>query len=50
MISYRDSVKNKILKEHISAKHLRDNQCPNCGFIEQNPDYDTVCGKCGHLK
>ena len=54
-ISFDAKIKNKLLKdfyecEDLKRKKVEELSCPNCGEIEQDPDYESVCGVCGHLR
>ena len=54
-IPYQDVLKNKLLKdfhecEDLKRKKLEELSCLNCGEIEQDPEYQSICGVCGHLK
>ena len=52
---FQDVLKNKFLKdfhecEDLKRKKVEELSCPNCGEIEQDPEYQSICGVCGHLK
>ena len=54
-ISFNETLKNKLLKdfhecEDLKRKKVEELACPNCGFVDQEPEYQSICGNCGHLK
>lgn len=55
-IKFKTMLKNKRLDnfedeecEEFKRKKI-ELRCPNCGYLEQDPLYDSVCGACGHLR
>jgi len=54
-ISFDDAIKNKLLhvfdeEEQKPVKSIDKARCVNCGFIDQEPEYEGICSNCGHLK
>lgn len=37
-------------QERMIKRRIDETQCPNCGFIDQEPEYDSICSNCGHIK
>jgi len=37
-------------EEQKPVKSIDKARCVNCGFIDQEPEYEGICSNCGHLK
>lgn len=47
-VSYRAMVRQKPLS--FFRKGRDEDVCPSCGEVEQDPEYDSICGLCGFKK
>lgn len=56
MIKFETMIRNKSIidfddeDEEKLKKRVDERACPNCGFVDQEPEYDSICSYCGHIK
>ena len=37
-------------EDKLQKRRVDERACPNCGFVDQEPEYDSICSNCGHIK